>query len=50
MINRRLKIALPAVPGSSHAETLAEQGNDFCCLLLETANMRVDKIRRLVPC
>jgi hypothetical protein len=44
MINRRLRAAPPALPDRDHDETLDRQATGFCCLLLETANMRVVKI------
>jgi hypothetical protein len=41
MINRRFMIVPPALPSGGHAEQLAKASNQFVCLLLETANMRV---------
>jgi hypothetical protein len=43
MINRRFMIVPPALPSRSHAEQLDGASNEFPRLLLETANMRVDK-------
>ena len=43
MINRRLRTAPPALPGCRRDETLDLQATEFCCLLLETANMRVSQ-------
>jgi hypothetical protein len=44
MINRRFMIVPPALPSGGHADQLEEQAMEFACLLLEVANMRVDKI------
>jgi hypothetical protein len=44
MINRRFMIVPPALPSGGHAEQLEQTSKEFPCLLLETANMRVDRI------
>jgi hypothetical protein len=41
MINRRFLIVPPALPRGGHAEQLEQTSEDFLCLLLEMANMRV---------
>ncbi len=43
MINRRFLIVLPALPSSGHAEQLEPTSEDFLRLLLEMANMRVQR-------
>jgi hypothetical protein len=49
MINRRFddRASCPAQPRPILNRSRAS--NAFLCLLLETANMRVDKIKRLSP-
>jgi hypothetical protein len=49
MINRRLETAPPVLPVCSHTGMLAQQATEFCCLLLEMANMRVVRRQRLIP-
>ena len=49
MINRRFMIVPPALPSGGHAEPLERTSKEFPCLLLEMANMRVDRIQHLVP-
>jgi hypothetical protein len=41
MINRRFMIVPPALPSGGHAEQLGQTSEDFLCLQLEMANMRV---------
>jgi len=44
MINRRFMIVPPALPSGGHAEQLETTSNEFLCLQLEVANMRVDRL------
>jgi hypothetical protein len=41
MINRRFMIVPPALPSGGHTESLAKTSQEFLCLHLEVANMRV---------
>jgi hypothetical protein len=41
MINRRFMIVPPALPSGGDAESLAKSSQEFLCLHLEVANMRV---------
>jgi hypothetical protein len=49
MINRRFMIVPPALPSGGHAEQLEGQARNFPCLLLETANMRVQRFHETTP-
>jgi len=49
MIKRRFTIVLPALPSDGRTKKLAKGSTEFTRLQLEMANMRVDRIKRLVP-
>jgi hypothetical protein len=49
MIHRRFMIVPPAVPSGGHAEQLEQTSEDFSRLLLETANMRVQRFHGTTP-
>jgi hypothetical protein len=54
MINRRFMIVPPALPRGGYAEKLKTRAMEFPYLLLEVANMRVQRFRgtdrlRLIP-
>jgi hypothetical protein len=50
MINRRFMIVPPALPSGGHADPLEKQAKIFLCLLLEMANMRVQRYKGRLSC
>jgi hypothetical protein len=49
MINRRFMIVPPALPSGEHAEQLEETSEGFSRLLLEMANIRVQRFLDSAP-
>jgi hypothetical protein len=49
MINRRFMIVPPALPRGGYAEKLKTRAMEFPYLLLEVANMRVQRVTTILP-